>query len=132
MAGKLMDEGEARFLEILLGTRNPDGALYLGLYKTPITEPDETTVLTDLVEPSGYGYSRKTLTRGQWVLNGSAAAYALQTFLASGGDWGEVAGYFIATSSDHSGKLIALEHFASALQVLDGKGIKVSPQITSS
>lgn len=132
MAGKVVDEGEARVLEILLGTRNPDGALYLGLYKTPITEPDETAVLTDLVEPSGYGYSRKTLTRGQWTLNGNAAAYPMQTFLASGGDWGDVAGYFIATSLDNSGKLIALEHFASALQVLDGKGIKITPQITSS
>lgn len=132
MAGKLVDEGEIRFLEILLGSRNPDGALYLGLYKTPITEPDETAVLTDLTEPSGYGYSRKTLTRGQWTLNDNVATYALQTFLASGGDWGDVYGYFIATSMDNSGKLIALEHFASALQVLDGKGIKISPQITSS
>lgn len=132
MAGKLVDEGEIRFLEILLGSRNPDGALYLGLYKTPTTEPDETVVLTDLTEPSGYGYSRKTLTRGHWVLNGNVAAYTLQTFLASGGDWGDVYGYFIATSSDNSGKLIALEHFASALQVLDGKGIKINPQVTSS
>jgi hypothetical protein len=132
MAGKIVDQGEARFLEILLGSRTPDGALYLGLYKTPLTEPEETVTLPDLVEPSGFGYARRTLTRGQWTLNGSVASYALQTFLASGGDWGNVAGYFLATSLDNSGKLIAIEHFASALQVIDGKGIKISPQITCS
>jgi hypothetical protein len=131
MTAKWHDQGENRVLSILLGAQAVDGAMYMGLY-TNTTELGEDAELADLVEPSGYGYARKTLTRGSWTITGSIAIYALQTFTAAGGDWGDIAGYFIATSLDSSGKLIASEHFATALDVKDGKGIKITPKITVS
>ncbi len=127
---KWHDGGENRVLNILLGALPVDGALYLGLYKNP-TELGESAVLGDLTEVSGAGYARKTLTRGSWVIVGDAATYAIQTFLAQGGDWGNVTGYFIATSaSGTSGVLLATEHFDAAMNIVAGKGIKIEPRIT--
>jgi len=122
--------GENRVLNILLGATPVDGALYLGLYTNP-TELAETAILSDINEVSSVsGYARKTLTRGSWVITGDAAVYAIQTFLAQGGDWGNVTGYFIATSLDDSGVLLATEHFDVALPIVDTKGVKIESQIT--
>lgn len=128
---KWVDEGENRVLNVLLGNIAVDGAWYLGLYKN-LTEPGENITLADLIEPSGFGYSRKTLTRGSWVINANLATFTQQTFLASGGDWGYITGYFLATTPNNTGKLIAICHFSEALQVLNGKGIKVVPKIRAS
>jgi len=128
MAGSLYDEGENRIANILLGATPVDGALYLGLYKN-VTEPAETVSLSDLTEVSGYGYARQSLIRGSWVITADTAVYAKKTFLASGGDWGSVTGYFIGTSIDDSGKLIGLEHFETAYSVVDTKGIKITPTL---
>ena len=64
------DEGENRVLNILLGDSPVDGALYLGLYKN-VVQPDETARVADLVEPSGFGYARKPLSRGlaNWTIS---------------------------------------------------------------
>lgn len=125
---KWHDEGENRVLEILLGSTPVDGALYLGLYKD-VTELGEEISLTDITEVSGFGYSRKSLKRGNWTVTDDEASYDVQTFLAAGGDWGNVTGYFIATSANNSGKLLASEHFDSAMEINDGYGIKISPRI---
>lgn len=124
----MVNEGENRVAEILLGATPVDGVLYLGLYKD-VTEPPETSVLGDLTEVSGFGYGRITLTRGVWVITDDLAEYAQQVFLASGGAWGDVYGYFVGTSSDNSGKLMWIEHFASYYYIEDGKGIKVTPKV---
>jgi hypothetical protein len=126
---KLMDEGENRLLNIILGATPVDGVLYLGLYKNP-SELEETAKLTDLTEPSGSGYGRKIMIRGSWTITNDHATYTPQTFLAQGGDWGNVTGYFIATSVDNNGKLLATEHFDVALNLVDGKGVKIQPKIT--
>jgi hypothetical protein len=125
------DEGENRVLNILLGDTPVDGALYLGLYKNSV-QPGETARVSDLTEPSGFGYARKALSRGlaNWNIAADTASYAEQTFLAQGGDWGDIYGYFITTSlTGTGGKLMGLEHLGSAFPVLDGKGIKVTPKI---
>lgn len=128
---KWMDEGETRLLQILFGTQPVDGTLYLGLYKNS-GEPAEDDVLADMTEPSGYGYGRKALTRGTWVITGDYATYPELTFLANGGDWGDIWGYFITTSfTGTGGKLLAIEHLAQKLTVLDGKGIKIVPKMTA-
>lgn len=131
MSAKLwMDEGENHILNILLGATPVDGTWYVGLYKNA-TQPPESYTLADLVEVSGFGYARKPLTRGSWSITDNIATYAEQTFLASGGDWGDVWGYFITNViSGTTGKLIALEHQDAALNITDGKGIKVVPKIT--
>lgn len=129
MGSKLCDEGEYRIADILFGSQAVDGTLYLGIYKD-ITEPGEDATIVSLTEVSGNGYARKTLTRGSWVITGDYAEYAEQTFLASGGDWGNTYGYFIATSSDDSGKLMAIEHFDAVKEINDSKGLKITPKMT--
>ncbi len=129
MGSKLVNEGEHRVADILFGSQAVDSAVYLGIYQDAV-EPAETATIASLSEVSGSGYARKTLTRGTWVITDDYAEYAQQIFLASGGDWGDCYGYFIATSSDDSGKLLAIEHFASAYGVDDGKGIKITPKVT--
>jgi hypothetical protein len=124
---KWVDEGENRVLNILLGAQAPDNVLYLGLL-TNITEPGETATLASLTEPSGFGYAREPLNRGEWTIVADLATYEEQVMLASGGDWGDIYGYFIATSSDASGKLLAVVYFDTALEVVDGKGMKITPK----
>lgn len=132
MSGKLCDAGEYRWLDILLGTRVVDGALYLGLYKN-LTELPDDTELSDIIEVSGNGYSRKTLTRGEWTIETAAgitsASSAEDVFFASGGDWGDIYGYFIATTIDNTGTILAVDHFDSYFSIEDGKGLRVTPII---
>lgn len=129
---KWVDEGEHRTLDILFGAQAVDANVYLGLY-TNSTEPLETANLAALSEPVGYGYGRKTLARGSWVITDDHADFAQQQFTASGGAWGNVYGYFIATSIDGSGKLLCVEHFSNGpYNVQDGGSVKVTPKITCS
>jgi hypothetical protein len=128
------DEGENRVLNILLGDTPVDGAWYLGLYKNSV-EPGEDAKVSDLTEPSGFGYARKPLSRGlaNWTITADEATYPEQTLLAQGGDWGNIYGYFITTTlTGTGGKLMGLEHLGSAYSVLDGKGIKIIPKLKCS
>ncbi|MBI5872703.1 MAG: hypothetical protein HZB36_00970 [Candidatus Omnitrophica bacterium] len=127
---KWVDEGETRVAQILFGAQAVDATLYLGLY-TNTTEPAETANLAAITEPSGNGYARIALSRGTWTITADHADYAQQTFTASGGNWGNVYGYFIATSSDGTGKLLCVEQFSTApFNVNDGDSVKVTPKIT--
>lgn len=129
MGSKLCDEGEHRIADILYGTQAVDGELYLGIYKDA-AEPGEDATIASLTEVSGNGYARKTLTRSLWTITGGEAEYAEQIFLAVGGDWGDCYGYFIASSTDDSGDLIAIEQFSYAMPIEDTKGIKITPKLT--
>ena len=127
---KWVDEGENRVVDILFGTQAVDANTYLGLY-TNTTEPAETANLAAITEPSGGAYGRKTLARGSWTISGDYAQYAQQTFTATGGAWGNVYGYFIATSVDATGKLLCVEHFTNGpYNVQDGGSVKITPKIT--
>lgn len=126
---KLVDEGEARIANVLFGSQAVDTVYYMGLYKNG-SEPAETAVLTDLTEVSGSGYARKSLNRGSFSITDSVATYAEQTFTASGGDWGDVTGYFIANSADNSGQLMWVESFSGgAYNITDGSSLKITPSI---
>lgn len=126
---KLVNEGENRILNILLGATAVDSNLYLGLY-TNETEPAETDALVQITEPSGNGYERKTLARGSWSITDDLASFAQQTFAATGA-WGNVYGYFISTSSDGSGKLLFVEQFTNGPYNVQNNGdeIKVTPSV---
>ncbi len=129
---KWVDEGELRVAQILFGAQSPDTTLYLGLY-TNTTEPAETANLAAITEPSGNGYARIPLSRGTWTVAADYAQYAQQTFTAAGGNWGNVYGYFIATSADGSGKLLGVEQFTGAPFVVnDGDSVKITPKVTVS
>src|SRR3972149_1032605 len=127
---KWVNEGETRTLQILFGSQAVDPNVYLGLY-TNTTEPLEGDNLASISEPSGFGYARKTLARGSWVITDDHADFAQQILTCVGGAWGNVYGYFIATSIDGSGKLLCVEHFSNGpYNVQDGGSVKVTPKIT--
>lgn len=129
---KTVDEGENRILNILFGSTSVDETLYLGLF-TNTTEPTETAMLANITEPTGASYSRKAISRGSWTIDGDLASYAQQVFSASE-SWGDIYGYFIATSSDDSGILMQVEAFSAGAYPIenDGDEIKVTPKIRAS
>ena len=127
---KFVDEGENRVLNILLGAQAVDTNLYLGLYKNA-SEPLETANLAAITEVSGAGYARKTLARGSWTIAASVAEFAKQTFGAAEDAWGNVTGYFIATSADNSGKLLVVESFTDAVPIGIGSTIGIVAKLTA-
>ena len=132
MAGKLVNDGENRIADIIFGATAVDSSLYLGLY-TNSSEPAEGDSLSSITVPSGSanGYAAITLSRGSWTVTNDNAAYAQQTFTASGGDWGNVYGYYIATSTDGTGVLLFVETFSDGpYNVTDGDSVKITPSIT--
>lgn len=130
---KWVDEGETNVGNIFLKNQTQNPNLYLGLY-TNATEPGETAALASLTEPVGNGYARIALTPADWTESPQATFNNLQkTFTASGGNWGNVYGCFIATSSDGTGKLVGVEHFTDGpYNVSDGSVVKVTPKIVIS
>lgn len=131
---KWVDAGENDVVNILFAATSPWTNTYLGIYSDAV-EPGENAGLptqgNPITEISGAGYSRKTLARGSWTITGDYAQYTQQTFTASGGSWSNCYGYFIATSSDNTGKLLCVEHFTGGpFNVPDGGSIKITPKIT--
>jgi len=125
---KFVDEGRHRIIDILFGSQDVDSVLYLGLY-TNTSEPGAGSDLSGITEPSGGGYSRIALNRGSWNIINDYAQYAQQTFTATA-DWGNVYGYFIATSSDNSGILLCVEHFSDGpYNVKNEEKVKITPKI---
>lgn len=135
MATMWMNEGETDVLEIYLGTRSKNASLYLRLYTAPTSAPAENATLGDLTEVSGSGYSPHELTQAGWNITNDLAVYTQQVFEAADPSpaWGNVYGYFIATTEDNTGRLIAVNHFDSPYNVQNpGDQIKVTPMIRAS
>lgn len=131
MAGVLVNEGENRIANILFDATAVDSNLYLGLF-TNSSGLSETSVLTDITEPTGGSYARKTLARGDWTVTNDTAAFAQQTFTATGSAFtGSIYGYFIATTADTSGVMYGYEIFASGPYTINqNDSIKITPNIT--
>lgn len=128
---KWCDEGETNVGNIYLKNQAQNANLYLGLYTAPTTEPAETAALASLTEPSGFGYARIALAPAGWTESPQGTfAQTQKTFTASGGNWGNVYGYFIATSSDGTGKLVGVEQFSDGpYNVVNGSIVKVTPAL---
>lgn len=121
-------EGRNRIANILLGNLTADVYWYVGLYKND-TEPPDDASLANIIEISGSDYTRKSLPKGSWTIVDDIATFAEQTFLAGNLLWGAVTGYFIASSVDFAGKLIAVEHFTNPFFIEANKGIKFIPKV---
>lgn len=130
---KWCDQGENAVAEDFFNNSPAGGYsnLYLGLYKNT-TEPPENATLSDIVEPSDTGYSRIALAQGNWTVTNDTAEYAQQTFTFTNNPGGEtIYGYFIATSSDNTGKLLAVEHFSNPFTIQNnGDQIKITVRVT--
>ena len=109
MAGILPNEGEHLVANLLFKNADADRGTdtELGLF-TNTTTPETITAAT-LTEPTGGSYARKTLTDGSWTVTADLAAYAAQTFTATGSAYaGLIYGYFIVTKGT-TPRIIAIE-----------------------
>ena len=129
--GKLVNSGEHNVLEVYFKGQ-ARGDLYLGLY-TDVAEPIEAAILADVAElPEGVkGYARIALADGDWTVTADLATHVQKTFLAAGGDWGPVYGYFICdVITGDVGNLLFVEHFSDGpYQILNGLSILITPAI---
>lgn len=100
-----------------------DGELQLGLYTNDPATLDETTVLGDLVEPSGAAYARVTLN--SWTAGGNST-HPQVSFTPSGGSWTGVRGAFIAVVATGE-LLVSGDRAGSGDDVADGQPYQVNP-----
>ena len=134
---KWCDEGETLVANILFKSTDPStgfNPLYIGLYMNT-SEPAEADSLTDITEPTGGTYARKSLARDSaWSVSGDEATGDQVIHAASGAAWGNVYGYFITdVASGTVGNLIAVEDFSDGpYNVGDGDSVKITPKITIS
>lgn len=119
MTGLIPDEGEVLIANLIFkgGDANRGTSLQLGLMIN--TSVSETTVLADIVEPTGGTYARKTLADASWSVSGGFCTYALQTFQPVGSAYAQpITGYFIATTGT-TPKLLAVEIDANGPYTID-------------
>ena len=135
MANIIHDEGEQYLLQAALSEEQTLPAnFYLGLCNDTLTKTD---ALTDIAnEPSGDGYARQEIpsTGVGWTVAKSGDYYRAtgtqETFTANGGNWGSLNTWFIATSADGTGKLIASGDIDPARTIADGDSLLVTPILT--
>jgi len=135
MAQVLHDEGEQYLLQAALSEeQTPPANFYLGLCNDTLAKTD---ALADILnEPSGDGYSRQAIPSSNvgWTVEKSGSYYRAtgtqETFLADGGDWGSLNTWFLATSADGTGKLIASGDIDPARTMADGDTLLVTPILT--
>jgi hypothetical protein len=135
MANIIHDEGEQYLLQAALSKeQTPPANFYLGLCNDTLVKTD---ALADILkEPSGNGYSRQAIPSSNvgWTVakNGDyyRATGTQETFLAAGGDWGSLNTWFLATSADGTGKLIASGDIDPARTIADGDSLLVTPILT--
>jgi len=132
---KWCDEGETDVGAVYLKQSSRAAGLYLGLY-LDTSEPGETATLASITEISGNGYARIQLLDADWTEQATKGEYKNleKTFTASGGNWGDVYGYFICdVASGTSGNLLAVENFSDGpYTVNDGWSVKVTATVTAS
>ena len=135
MAQILHDEGEQYLLQAALSAeQTPPANFYLGLCNDTLTKTDALANIAN--EPSGDGYARQEIpsTGVGWTVAKSGDYYRAtgtqETFTANGGNWGSLNTWFLATSADGTGKLIASGDIDPARTIADGDSLLVTPILT--
>lgn len=126
MAGIIVNEGRSKSL--VDSIKNAQTTLYLGLY-TNASQPSKTQTLP-VTEVSTLltGYARIALTDTDWTEASQVITNIQKTFTA-GEDWGSVTGYFIATTVDDTGLLIAVESFSLPFNMTNTSVLNITPKI---
>jgi hypothetical protein len=109
MAGIIPDEGKTLLTNLIFkgGDVNRGTNLELGLFTN--SSVSTSTILGDLVEPTGGSYARIQLVDANWSLVAGYAVYAMQSFQPVGTAYAQpIYGYFIATKGTVP-KLLGLE-----------------------
>ena len=121
---KLVDEGENRLCKCIVEYDDLEVGLFMNT-----SEPTESAVLADIIEPAGNGYAKKTLSKLLWSVPNDLASYAKQTFTATG-NWGNIYGYFICGyKNDATKKLMFVELFDDGPYniAIAGQYVEVTP-----
>lgn len=132
---KWCNEGETQVGNVYL-RKDAVIDLWVGLYLDS-TEPAEDATLSSITELAvANGYARIALVNTEWTEQATKGEFLQlqKIFLANGGDWGSVYGYFLADcASGTAGKLVAVEDFSDGpYAVNDGWSVKVTPKVTVS
>ena len=128
MAGIAVNQGRTKTLTD--SVKDAQVTLYLGLY-TNVTQPTVTQVLpVTEVSTALSGYARIALTDSDWTELNQVITNLLKTWTA-GEDWGNVTGYFIATTVDDTGLLLYVESFTLPLNMTNGSIINITHKISN-
>ena len=134
MAFILHDEGEEWLLKVGFSEEESVPAnFYLGLCNDTLVKTDGLSDIAN--EPSGDGYSRQDIASDNvgCVVSVDGVYHKVtfleQNFAASGGDWGSINTWFLATTNDDSGVLIASGPIDPARTIADGDDIDVESYI---
>lgn len=117
-------------------TQSVPAAYYLG-WCTEATL-DENASLADLTELAGNGYARVAInsdavdwTSAAYSTNGRKVTSKVCTFTAAGGAWSTAYRWFLATTADMTGKLIASRplNTPTGVTLANGQNYDVTPEI---
>lgn len=112
MAGFTPNEGE----DHILGKVYVNGDLHIMLITNSVAL-DETAVFSDLVEPTGGGYSRQSLSG--WSISGQQATHPKVTFTATATDYTPaITGYALKDATTDT--IIHIEFSGTSVTVLSG------------
>lgn len=117
-------------------TQSVPASYYLGWCAE--SDLDDNASLADLTELSGNGYARVAIASNgtDWTsaahsTNGRKVTSKVCTFTAAGGDWSAAGRWFLATTADDSGQLIASGPLASGsgVTLLTGQSYDVAIEL---
>lgn len=134
MAGVIPIDGKILFGNYLFKGADANRGTNLQLGLLTNSTMSVSKVLADIVEPTGGGYARKTLTDASWVNTSGVMTYAIQTFSVTTTDYNlPVYGYFLVSSNGSVPKLLAYEMDSNGPYTLVvGDQYDVTPTITMS
>jgi hypothetical protein len=131
MAGLLPNEGEHLVANMIFKNADVDRgtSLQLGLFTNTVAT--ETNNMAGITEPTGGSYARITLTDANWTITNDLAAYATQTFTATGSAYtGSIYGYFIATTGTTPRLLVMELDAAGPYTMAENATYAITPNIT--
>jgi hypothetical protein len=135
MAGKIVDEGLTFLFQCAMSEEVvPPANFYLGL-ATDVSLADDAS-LAGVTELTGTGYARQEIPSSAvgWTV-GAGGTYDIEadgtqeTFTATDDDWDDAKIWFLATTVNDTGKLIAWAPLSETRSLLNGDSLKVTPTL---
>ncbi|HIJ70660.1 MAG TPA: hypothetical protein HPP87_04765 [Planctomycetes bacterium] len=134
MAYDMVQEGLQWLLEVAFSEEQAVPAnFYLGLSQSDVATLTETATLASINEVTGTGYARQTVASDNVDFTSAVAGTndrkqttKTVTFTASASDWDDAESAFLATSSDGSGKLVAIVDLSETRSLVNGDSLEVS------
>lgn len=127
----ILNEGSRAFLEYYLNNND----CYLGLWSSSGEITSTNFSLTEFAQYELSGlkeYSRVLIPKGTWILiDSTSSIYSLKTctFSPIYQSWSSIYGYFLSSTSDNSGILLAVYRFADVTTITKGTSLPITPYI---